>query len=123
MGSGANEIRWIVADVTAAPELGSFDVWHDRAVFHFLTTASERAAYAALLMHSLRAGGHAIIATFALDGPESCSGLPVQRYDGQHLHEELGAGFELIQSVPEMHVTPWGATQSFEYGLLRRVSA
>lgn len=121
LGTGAGEVRWMVADVTAAPDLGVFDVWHDRAVFHFLTAAKDRAAYVALLARTVPVGGHAVIATFALDGPEKCSGLDVRRYDGVTLAAELGPGFRLLKSVPELHRTPWNATQSFQYSLFERV--
>jgi SAM-dependent methyltransferase len=121
MGARADTVRWIVADVTDAGDIGQFDIWHDRAVFHFLTDPANRAAYVALLCRSLAAGGHAVIATFALDGPEKCSGLPVRRYDAPALLAELGAGFELVNSVAETHLTPWGNAQSFQFSLLRRV--
>ncbi len=121
LGDRASEIHWMVADVTANPDLASFDVWHDRAVFHFLIAPAERAAYIALLTRTVAAGGHAVIATFALDGPERCSGLETRRYDGQTLAAELGPSFELLKSVPEMHVTPGGGRQSFQYSLFRRV--
>jgi SAM-dependent methyltransferase len=120
LGARAGAVRWITADVTAAPELGTFDLWHDRAVFHFLMEAEQRAAYIALLRRTIPAGGSAIIATFDLDGPERCSGLPVRRYDAASLARELGTGFELIRSLREMHTTPWGAKQSFQYSLFRR---
>jgi 2-polyprenyl-3-methyl-5-hydroxy-6-metoxy-1,4-benzoquinol methylase len=120
LGARAGQIHWIVADVTAHPDLGCFDVWHDRAVFHFLITPAGRAAYTALLARTVPVGGHAVIATFALDGPEKCSGLEVRRYDGQMLAAELGPQFDLLKSVPEMHVTPRGEQQSFQYGLFRR---
>jgi SAM-dependent methyltransferase len=120
LGPRAEQIRWIAADVTAHPELGAFDVWHDRAVFHFLTDAVDRAAYVGLLSRTITAGGHAIIATFALDGPEKCSGLPVCRYDGNTLAKELGRGFELLKTVAERHHTPWGAPQSFQYSVFAR---
>jgi 2-polyprenyl-3-methyl-5-hydroxy-6-metoxy-1,4-benzoquinol methylase len=119
-GIRADQIRWIVADVTAHPELGTFDVWHDRAVFHFLTTPAERTAYVTLLAKTVRSGGLAIIATFAPDGPERCSGLAVRRYDGQALAAELGTQFTLLKSVPEVHLTPWGQAQSFQYSVFRR---
>ncbi|HEV8415518.1 MAG TPA: class I SAM-dependent methyltransferase [Bryobacteraceae bacterium] len=122
LGPRASMLQWIVADVTAGPGLGSFDLWHDRAVFHFLTNPADRAAYIALLERTLAVGRHAVIATFALDGPEKCSGLRVERYSGQTLHAELGAGFELLKTVPELHVTPQGNTQSFQYSVFRRVS-
>jgi SAM-dependent methyltransferase len=135
LGARAENVRWIVADVTAAdadadadadaaaPNIGIHDLWHDRAVFHFLTRPSDRAAYAALLKRSVPVGGHVIIATFALDGPEKCSGLPVQRYDGRTLARELGAGLALLQSQPDIHVTPWGKPQSFNYAVFVRVEA
>jgi 2-polyprenyl-3-methyl-5-hydroxy-6-metoxy-1,4-benzoquinol methylase len=121
LGDRKSQIQWIVADVTENPQLGSFDVWHDRAVFHFLTATADRAAYKALLARTVPVGGHAVIATFALDGPEKCSGLEVHRYDRQTLGAELGTQFNLLKSAPEMHVTPWGAEQSFQYSLFRRV--
>jgi hypothetical protein len=111
----------MVADVTAAPNLGTFDVWHDRAVFHFLTASRDRSAYAALLANTVPVGGHAVIATFALDGPEKCSGLEVRRYDGNALAAEVGPQFRLLKSVPELHRTPWNALQSFQYSLFERV--
>jgi len=121
LGARANKIHWMVADVTANPDLGSFDVWHDRAVFHFLIGLAERAAYTALLTRTVPVGGHAVIATFALDGPERCSGLETRRYDGKTLAAELGPPFELLKSVPEIHMTPGGGRQSFQYALFRRV--
>jgi 2-polyprenyl-3-methyl-5-hydroxy-6-metoxy-1,4-benzoquinol methylase len=121
LGARGRQIHWIVADVTAHPDLGSFDVWHDRAVFHFLAAPADRAAYTALLAQTVPVGGHVVIGTFALDGPEKCSGLEVRRYDGQKLAAELGPQFDLLKSAPEMHMTPRGERQSFQYGLFRRV--
>jgi 2-polyprenyl-3-methyl-5-hydroxy-6-metoxy-1,4-benzoquinol methylase len=121
LGTLASEVGWMVADVTAAPNLGTFDVWHDRAVFHFLTASRDRSAYAALLANTVPVGGHAVIATFALDGPEKCSGLEVRRYDGNALAAEVGPQFRLLKSVPELHRTPWNALQSFQYSLFERV--
>src|SRR6185369_1051901 len=120
LGPRASEVGWIVADVTAGPDLGTFHVWHDRAVFHFLTASGDRAAYAALLARTVPVGGHAVIATFAPDGPEKCSGLEVRRYDSPGLAAELGLRFHLLRSVPELHRTPWGAAQSFQYSLFER---
>ena len=117
----ASEVRGMVADVTASPDLGIFDVWHDRAVFHFLTASQDRAAYTALLARTVPIGGHAVIATFALDGPEKCSGLEVRRYDGHALAAEFGPRFRLLKSVPELRRTPWNALQSFQYSLFERV--
>ena len=117
----SSQVRWIVADVSdPAIDLGFHELWHDRAVFHFLTKAADRSAYVSLLSRTLLVGGHAIIATFALDGPERCSGLPVRRYDGPALAAELGPAFTLVRSLPEAHVTPQGKTQSFQYSLFRR---
>ena len=121
LGTRASEVEWMVADVTGGPDLGTFDVWHDRAVFHFLTAAADRAAYVALLARTVSVGGHAVIATFALDGPEKCSGLDVRRYDGAALAAELGPRFRLKKSVPELHRTPGGVAQSFQYSLFARV--
>jgi hypothetical protein len=121
LGSRSSRIRWIAADVAHGPTLESCDVWHDRAVFHFLTAQTNRAAYKALLARTVPVGGHAVIATFALDGPQNCSGLEVHRYDGPTLSAELGSHFALLKSVPEIHVTPRGERQLFQYSSFRRV--
>lgn len=113
-------VMLIEADVTHWMPPRRYDLWHDRAAFHFLTDAAERAAYVAALDAALAPGGHAIIATFAPDGPERCSGLPVQRYSPESLAAELGAGFALVDSVTETHVTPGGGAQRFQFSLLRR---
>lgn len=120
LGAQAARVQWIVADVTKWQPSQAFDVWHDRAAFHFLVDAGDRAAYLDRLKRSVKAGGHAIIATFALDGPEKCSGLPVQRYDPAGLSQTIGDSFELIADQPHRHVTPWGAVQSFQFSVLRR---
>jgi SAM-dependent methyltransferase len=121
LGAKANHIHWIAADVSTGPSLETFDVWHDRAVFHFLTAPGDRAAYRKLLLQTVLVGGHAVIGSFALDGPPKCSGLEVQRYDGPSLAVELGSQFTLLKSEPEIHVTPWGKQQSFQFSLFRRV--
>ena len=120
LGSEAQHIQWEVADITEWEPSRSYDVWHDRAVFHFLTEASQRAGYRRALTHGLAAGGLLIIATFAPEGPEMCSGLPVQRYDSGSLSRELGYRFQLIESWREEHVTPWGSSQSFNWCAFRR---
>jgi ubiquinone/menaquinone biosynthesis C-methylase UbiE len=120
LGERGKRIRWIMADVTQVHDLGVFDVWHDRATFHFLTLAADREKYAQLLKRSVRIGGHAIIATFAPGGPAQCSGLRVMRYDGQSLLRELSLGFELLKSVMETHQTPRGGTQLFQFSLFCR---
>lgn len=120
MGERAEKVQWIEGDVTASPDLGEFDVWHDRAVFHFFTEAPSRAAYVALMKHTIPMGGYAILATFARDGPSKCSGLEVRRYDSASLAVEVGAQFELCETVPHTHLTPWGKPQSFQYSVFRR---
>lgn len=120
LGSTAQTPIWIEADVTSDWSLKPMDIWHDRAVFHFLTTVDERARYKQHLLKTLRPGGSAIIATFALDGPEKCSGLPVQRYSPDRLADELGSTFELRDARAHVHTTPWGSTQSFQYSRFLR---
>ncbi|MCC6888021.1 MAG: class I SAM-dependent methyltransferase [Hyphomicrobiales bacterium] len=120
LGSLAERVAWIAADVTVWEPLRSYDVWHDRAVFHFLTAASDRAAYVARLRRALCAGGTAIIGTFAMDGPEQCSGLPVVRYDAAGLAKELGDDFALVEARLHDHQTPWGSMQRFQFSVFRR---
>ena len=115
ISSNSNRVEWIEADVTADWSWKWADIWHDRAVFHFLTDPDERARYRAHLKSTLKPGGNAIIATFAPDGPENCSGLPVVRYSPDTLARELGADFTLVQSVSHEHHTPWGSNQPFQY--------
>ncbi len=121
LGQEASKVRWLEADITQAslPE-AAFDVWHDRAVFHFLTDPIDRGAYLARLERALRPHGQAVIAVFSAAGPAKCSGLDVARYSAETLSRELGAGWELMESVAETHVTPWGAAQEFIYGRFRR---
>jgi SAM-dependent methyltransferase len=121
LGPAARSPIWIEADVTSEWSLEPMDIWHDRAVFHFLTAADERARYTQHLLATLKPGGSAIIATFALDGPEKCSGLPVRRYSPERLAEELGPAFELRDARPHVHTTPWGSTQSFQYSRFVRI--
>jgi len=121
LGTAARTPIWIEADVTREWSLKPMDIWHDRAVFHFLTAPDERARYKQHLLDILRPGGSTIIATFALDGPEKCSGLSVQRYSPDGLAEELGPAFELCEARAHVHATPWGSTQSFQYSRLRRL--
>ena len=121
LGPAADKVQWNVADITDWRPTRMFDVWHDRAVFHFLTDPQQREAYRRALSQCVVVGGLVIIATFALDGPEKCSGLPVQRYDAARLAEELGGTLQLIEGWREEHVTPWGAKQSFNWCAFRRV--
>jgi SAM-dependent methyltransferase len=121
MGNAAPTVTWIEADVTGTWSLKPMDIWHDRAVFHFLTTPGQRAGYLARLRETLKPMGSAIIATFAPDGPERCSGLPVVRYSPETLSAELGEGFTLVEAARHVHVTPWGTEQPFQYSRFVRV--
>jgi hypothetical protein len=107
--------------VTGVRDLGQFDVWHDRAVFHFLVEAEDRDAYVRLASETVSPGGTLLIATFAPDGPERCSGLPVCRYDGAHLAEELGPDFRLDATERHTHTTPRGIDQRFVYATFTHV--
>ena len=116
---GYSEVT-VEADVlTTAIPADAFDVWHDRAVFHFLTSAADRSAYITQLRRALRSGGHAVIATFAEDGADTFSGFEVARYTPEGLQRELGEAFDLVESAREEHVTPAGSRQSFVYCLFR----
>ncbi len=124
LGKRAKAVNWVVGDVTCAEfPIHRFDIWHDRAVFHFLTSSDERHAYVDCVMRSVRPGGHVIIATFAEDGPEKCSGLPVMRYKPETLHAEFGAAFLLVRHEKEAHHTPSGAIQKFVYCYCRKGSS
>ncbi|HRE88061.1 MAG TPA: methyltransferase domain-containing protein, partial [Myxococcota bacterium] len=120
LGDLAAQVRWVVGDVTTRLfEDQSVDLWHDRAVFHFLTTPEQRAAYREHLVNALRPGGFVILATFGPNGPERCSGLPVARYSAAGLAEVLGPDFELLVDDSETHTTPGGSGQAFTYALFR----
>lgn len=122
LGDSANKVKWIVADVTVWRPSETYDVWHDRAAFHFLIRQGEQAAYVQRLRAALRRGGHAIIGTFALDGPERCSGLPVTRHSAESIGALLGPDFALIDSRRHEHKTPWQAVQRFQFSTFRRVA-
>ncbi len=122
LGARADKIEWIVGDVTAVRDIGQFDIWHDRAVFHFLLDATARSRYVRLAERTVEPGGVAIVATFAADGPERCSGLPVCRYDPEALAEQCGKAFRLTGSVRHLHHTPRGVPQSFQYATFDRVT-
>jgi 2-polyprenyl-3-methyl-5-hydroxy-6-metoxy-1,4-benzoquinol methylase len=112
----ADRVAWLEGDILEVDmPSAAFDVWHDRAVFHFLTTADQRNAYIRAVKHAVRPGGHVIVATFAEDGPTRCSGLPVNRYSAAELHRTFGAPFQLIGSEREAHRTPVGVEQRFTY--------
>ena len=116
LGPASQSVHWIAADITKAdlPD-HAFDVWHDRAVFHFLTKHEERIEYVRRVAASVKLGGHVIIGTFGPAGPSKCSGLDVARYDAESLHREFGVRFRLVDSPQELHRTPFGTTQQFLY--------
>jgi SAM-dependent methyltransferase len=124
LGGKASGVRWIEADITRAnlPER-AFDIWHDRAVFHFLTSPEDRAAYVQAVFRAVKPGGHVIVATFAEDGPNQCSGLPVMRYRPDELHAEFGEAFALLKHEKEAHHTPSGTVQQFVYCYCRRMGS
>jgi SAM-dependent methyltransferase len=116
LGDAAQLVRWVVADITRVElEPATYDVWHDRAVFHFLTLASDRAAYVRQVASAVKRGGHVIVSAFGPEGPTKCSGLEVVRYDAESMHGEFGPRFRLIGTSKELHQTPFGATQQFLY--------
>jgi 2-polyprenyl-3-methyl-5-hydroxy-6-metoxy-1,4-benzoquinol methylase len=121
LGARASDVNWVEADMTQV-ELPhqAYDVWHDRAVFHFLTQVADRQRYINTVRHAVRTGGHVILATFAPDGPDRCSGLDVVRYSPESLHGEFGETFELVDSSPETHHTPFGTEQRFIYCYCRK---
>jgi 2-polyprenyl-3-methyl-5-hydroxy-6-metoxy-1,4-benzoquinol methylase len=120
LGPAAASVHWITDDITQV-ELAAarYDLWHDRAVFHFLTDAEDRSAYVRQVAHAVKPGGHVIVATFGPEGPEKCSGLDVVRYDSATLHGQFGPKFRLLDSVMELHETPWGTPQQFMYCFCR----
>ena len=121
LGERAQSVSWLQGDVTCIEfPVHRFDVWHDRAVFHFLTEAADREAYVRQVMRAVRPGGHVIVATFAEDGPEKCSGLPVMRYRPGELHAEFGDAFLLVEHEKEAHHTPFGTVQQFVYCYCRK---
>ena len=120
LGGDAARVTWLEANVLdAALPASAYDVWHDRAVFHFLTEAADRERYVKQVRRSVRPGGYVMVATFASDGPTKCSGLEVARYAPEELHGEFGSDFQLVDSAREEHHTPTGAVQPFIYCLCR----
>lgn len=116
LGDAGKSVQWYCADITEANLPASrFDVWHDRAVFHFLTKPEQRLAYVKQVLRSVKSGGHVIVSTFGPEGPEKCSGLEVVRYDADGLHDQFGKSFQLIESSTEIHHTPFGTEQQFLY--------
>jgi len=120
LGHAVERVHWIIGDITNAELAPSaYDLWHDRAVFHFLRSVNERAAYVRQVAKAVRPGGHVLVSTFGPEGPTKCSGLEVVRYDAESLHAEFGVHFRLLESLKELHKTPFGTTQQFLYCLCR----
>jgi SAM-dependent methyltransferase len=116
LGARAADVAWLTGDVTTAQlPAAHYDVWHDRAVFHFLTESDQRRRYVENVLRAVKPGGRVIVATFGPQGPERCSGLEVVRYDPDGIHREFGSPFEKVDSLREVHVTPWGSEQEFVY--------
>ncbi|MHA6687798.1 class I SAM-dependent methyltransferase [Mesorhizobium sp. A556] len=120
LGPAADHVNWIAEDVTRWKPAREYDFWHDRAAFHFLIAPEDRAAYLDRLNSAVKRGGHAIIATFAKDGPLQCSGLPVIRYSPKELARTVGPSFQLIEGLHRIHTTPWGSKQAFQFSVLQR---
>jgi 2-polyprenyl-3-methyl-5-hydroxy-6-metoxy-1,4-benzoquinol methylase len=120
LSRAAERVQWIAGDITKADLVpAAYDVWHDRAVFHFLTAVEQRVAYVCQVRRAVKAGGHVLVSTFGPEGPTKCSGLEVVRYDAEALHAEFGVRFRLLDSFKESHHTPLGTTQQFLYCLCR----
>jgi SAM-dependent methyltransferase len=116
LGSASRQVRWLIGDIAEIHlEPHAYDLWHDRAVFHFLTTRERRQAYVRQVTCAVKPGGHVIVSTFGPEGPTKCSGLEVMRYDAESLHSEFGGCFRLVESSKELHQTPSGTTQQFLY--------
>jgi len=116
LGPLSEQVNWIVADITQVElKPSAYDVWHDRAVFHFLISNEQRSAYVRNVAKAVKTGGHVIVSTFGPEGPTKCSGLEVMRYDSESLHGEFGSRFRLVESFKELHQTPVGAPQQFVY--------
>ncbi len=124
LGSHSSEVQWLEADITKVSlPLHTYDLWHDRAVFHFLTLPADRHAYVEAVLRAVKPGGHVIISTFAEDGPTECSGLPVMRYTAEQLHSEFGTAFTLVWHEKEAHRTPDGRVQHFVYCCCQKIAS
>ncbi len=124
LGSRSSDVQWLKADITneSLPP-HAYDLWHDRAVFHFLTSPADRHVYVEAVLRAVKPGGHVIISTFAEDGPNECSGLPVMRYTAVQLHGEFGTAFSLVRHEKEAHRTPAGKVQHFVYCCCRKIAS
>jgi len=119
--SDTARVAWVVSDVTTWRPARQYDLWHDRAAFHFLTAPADQQLYVGVLREALKDGGKAVIGTFAPDGPEKCSGLPVERYDAKSLQAVLGSAFRLVATRRHEHTTPWGSVQKFQFSTFEKL--
>ena len=120
LGVAADQVHWLVADITQAQLAPrAYDIWDGRAVFHFLIARDQRTAYVRQVLRAVKPGGHVLVSTFGPEGPTKCSGLDIVRYNAESLHAEFGVHFRLLESVKELHNTPFGTTQQFLYRLCR----
>lgn len=120
LGPRADRVKWLKEDARRLHLPCPVDLWHDRAVFHFLAEPADQEAYLSSLREAVRPGGHVLMATFGLEGPQECSGLPVERYNSEKLSQRLGPEFRLLRDLEKSHITPWGSTQQFTYCLFQR---
>lgn len=120
LGERGRKVNWEVADVTTFAPAEHYDIWHDRATFHFLTGASDQKRYLDLVQRAIKPGGHLVLATFATSGPEKCSGLEICQYDTPDLEAFFGEHFEVVQAFENTHETPFGTSQNFLYAVMRR---
>ncbi|RED96956.1 class I SAM-dependent methyltransferase [Marinoscillum furvescens] len=120
LGTRASNVVWEVADVTSYVPDQTFDVWHDRATFHFLTDEADQKSYLELVQRAIKPGGYLVLATFATSGPEKCSGLEICQYDTPGLEAFFGEHFEVVQAFENTHETPFGTSQNFIYAVLRK---
>ena len=124
LGVRGDSVQWLEADITRAEfEPHSFDLWHDRAVFHFLTALEDRIAYVRQVLRAVKPGGYVVMATFGSNGPTQCSGLPVMRYAPNELHAQFGGAFTLLAHEEPLHHTPSGTDQQFIYCMCRKSAA
>lgn len=121
LGRWVENVCWIEADVIEFESSAQYDLWHDRAVFHFLTDIEERSKYVQQLKDMVKPVGHVVIAAFVIDGPPKCSGLDVERYSLEKMKKELGDSFKLVNSVSEAHITPWNKEQKFIYCYFKKI--
>ncbi len=115
LGKRSNSVKWIEVDITEFNPPYKYDLWHDRAVFHFLTDISDQDKYIGVLKKAVKKGGYLIIAAFAVDGPNKCSGLDIVQYDSKKISDKLGPQFRLLEHLPELHITPFNIEQKFYY--------